>query len=285
MQHYRQFNFAVWRGRPSIMSTAHTHSDIELNFLASGSATYFVSGRFRTLSKGQLALFWAGAPHQLTAVESTTEFVWVTVPLAWFLQWHLPVKFTERLLRGELIAMPQLTPLDSALLIRWAADFKSRKVDVRQIVTLEVEAYIRRLALYVKGCQRILSLGGGMIESLTQYISQHYTEELSVAKIAFAVGLHPNYIMQLFKRQTGLRLWDYVIRLRIAHAQRLLLTTEAKIIDVALESGFASVSRFYDAFQRISVQTPKKYRYSQKSPNRINGGPNGIRTRVPRLRI
>ena len=72
--------------------------------------------------------------------------------------------------------------------------------------------------------------------------------------------MHPNYLMQLFKRNCGMGLWEYVQRLRISHAQRLLLMSDAKILDVAYDSGFASASRFYESFNRLCVQTPKDYR-------------------------
>ncbi len=47
---------------------------------------------------------------------------------------------------------------------------------------------------------------------------------------------------------------------RIAHAQRLLATTDAKVIDVANESGFPSLSRFYAAFRSVCGQTPNAFR-------------------------
>lgn len=72
--------------------------------------------------------------------------------------------------------------------------------------------------------------------------------------------MHPNYLIPLFKRNCGMGLWEYVQRLRISHAQRLLLMSDAKILDVAYDSGFASASRFYECFNRLCGQTPKDYR-------------------------
>jgi len=42
--------------------------------------------------------------------------------------------------------------------------------------------------------------------------------------------------------------WEYLTRLRVSHAQRLLITTDLKVLDIAMESGFASVAPFYAAF-------------------------------------
>jgi AraC-like DNA-binding protein len=53
-----------------------------------------------------------------------------------------------------------------------------------------------------------------------------------------------------------------VLRLRVNHAQRLLLSTTRTISSVALESGFGSSGRLYAAFAKLVGQTPSAYRKS-----------------------
>lgn len=74
------------------------------------------------------------------------------------------------------------------------------------------------------------------------------------------MGLHPNYAMTLFRRHYGMTLSTYLTRLRVCQAQRLLVSTELEISRVAFETGFGSISRFYEAFKEISGQTPRQYR-------------------------
>jgi len=52
----------------------------------------------------------------------------------------------------------------------------------------------------------------------------------------------------------------YLNRLRLTHAQRLLATTNMKIVDIALDAGFASLSRFYSTFSSACHCTPTTYR-------------------------
>ena len=54
----------------------------------------------------------------------------------------------------------------------------------------------------------------------------------------------------------------YLTQYRVAHAQQLLLTTEQSISEIALASGFSSLSRFYAAFREICNDSPKHYRQS-----------------------
>ena len=137
---------------------------------------------------------------------------------------------------------------------------------------LEVEARLRRLGRRVScesgGAPAAQDATGRHVERLAAFMAGHYRESLSVARITQAVGLHPNYAMQLFKQRCGMGMWEYLTRLRISHAQRLLLTTPWKVGRIALESGFASPSRFYEAFVRVSGCTPRDYRGQQP-----NAGP------------
>lgn len=255
-----QFGFTAWRGKPSAMALAHTHSEVELNLMLTGAATYFLAGRFQALTPDRLALFWAGQPHQLVKTAPGTQFIWLTLPLAWLLQWRVAAAFTKRLLAGELIQDRHPCRDDVWLLSRWVTDLQSGNADLRPIVVLEIEARLRRLARTSKPQRSVRPTPGDTIERLTQFVGAHYLEEISVPQIAAAARVHPNYATQSFKRSTGMSLWDYVIRLRVSHAQRLLLTTEAKVLDVALASGFTSASRFYAAFRHYTGSRPQDYR-------------------------
>jgi transcriptional regulator GlxA family with amidase domain len=52
----------------------------------------------------------------------------------------------------------------------------------------------------------------------------------------------------------------YVTRLRVSRAQQLLATSDDKVVDVALSSGFNSLSRFNDVFKKSCGSSPREYR-------------------------
>jgi len=253
--------FLIWRGHPDRMPRAHSHTDIEFNYVLHGEMHYFFGGRFMKVPAHRLTVFWAGIPHQLVRLGPGTEVIWVTLPLAWLMQWRVTREFRRRLLAGELLSSDQ--PGDQELLERWAADFAKNERDLREILLLEIEARLRRIG---RARQRRSSsiTHGDQVERVTRVIGERYAEALTIDDIATAVKLHPNYLMRMFKRRCGMSLWEYVTRLRVSHAQRLLLMTERKLLDVALESGFGSVSRFHAAFRRICRQTPRAYRMAQR---------------------
>jgi AraC-like DNA-binding protein len=60
-------------------------------------------------------------------------------------------------------------------------------------------------------------------------------------------------------------LLDYVIQYRIAQAQRLLLTTDDNILDIAMQTGFGSSSNFYVTFKKLCGQSPGAYRQALRA--------------------
>lgn len=258
----QQFPFSAWHGYPHVMPGAHVHTDIELNLFLAGGATYFLAGRFHDVPRERLTVFWAGMPHRLIAVEPGTAYLCMTLPLAWFLAWGLDHRFTQRLLEGDLLVEEDATYslLDRAQFTRWAEDIRSGAEGTR-IALLEVEARLRRMARTAP----TLPGGGGpahgrQMERMAEYIGEHFQEPLTVRDIADAVCLNPNYAMTAFREGCGLSLWDYVTRLRVSHAQRLLLTTDWTVERIALDCGFGSPSRFFAAFKRLCGMTPRQHR-------------------------
>ena len=97
-------------------------------------------------------------------------------------------------------------------------------------------------------------------EQMACFIAQNYTQPLTAETIGQHVGLHPNYAMALFQQTFGTTLMRYVTQHRLSHAQRLLVTTEDSIMNIAFGSGFGSLSRFNEAFRQSFGCTPREYR-------------------------
>ena len=270
------FTCELWR--PSPMPRPDRHNEIEINLLRSGSVTYLLGGKKVRIPACQLSAFWAAFPHQIINYEDTTEYFVVTLPLAWFLQCKLPEPLVQALLRGEVIgeSINDRASPDIDLLGRWEQDFRGDDEDLRKAVLLELEARLLRLALSSVHANdsrkpakhRALTQSGlSKVEQMACYIAQHYTQPLTVEDIGEVVDLHPNYAMSLFKKTFGTTLVAYVTQHRVSHAQRLLATTDAKVVDIALASGFASTSRFNAAFLAECGCSPRAYRQSHQSEN------------------
>jgi AraC family transcriptional regulator, melibiose operon regulatory protein len=274
---FSPYGFSCVRWQPTTMPRCDRHNEIELNFLGSGSVTYLMGGQKVTVPAGRLAVFWAGIPHQIVAFEGLSEYFVLTLPLVWFLQWRLPEHFTQEILQGGTLLEPNTGRLvmDQQQLLLWSDDLSSGSPERRQASLLEIEARLRRLALSVhaerlseadslhKAFLRVDAAHLSKAEEIACFIAQNYTQPLSAAIIGHEVGLHPNYAMALFQQTFGTTLTKYLTQHRLSHAQRLLITTTEPIVQIALSSGFGSLSRFNEAFRQLFACTPREYRQSQ----------------------
>ena len=265
------FTCEIWTPVP--MKRADRHNEIELNLLRQGSLTYLLAGNTVTIPARRLAVFWAAIPHQIISSKDKTEYFVATIPLAWFLQCQFPVHFVDAILHARVVLDPEPRTRggDVEMFEQWVHDLGEPDPLRRRIAFLEIEARLLRFALAVppqtptcrgrKTEQLMIDTGGlNRVEQMASFIAQHYTEPLTAEQISQATGLHPNYAMALFKKTLGITLIDCVTQHRVSHAQRMLATTDEKIIEVALSSGFASLSRFHEAFKRMCSCSPKEYR-------------------------
>jgi AraC-like DNA-binding protein len=82
----------------------------------------------------------------------------------------------------------------------------------------------------------------------------------TLAELAAAAGVSVAHYAALFRRQTGFAPIDYLIRLRVQHACRLLDTTALSVAEVAEQVGYADPYYFTRCFRRVMGQAPRTYR-------------------------
>ena len=265
------------------MMSAHRHLDLEINYVLSGTMRYLVGGRIVELPLCRLCLLWGGVLHQMIRSPQAAQVIWITVPLDVVLRWGLPDRLIRPLLAAGLITDPISRAGDLGLLHQWINDLpglrEPRATDAAtkeagDVTLLEIEARLRRFAQSLRTetqtptdtvtDQDTSSAHGdrglAAVEAMAQFISRNFQNDIGVAEIAEPAHLHPNYAMTLFRRHTGMTLSQYLTLQRVAHAQRLLATTGDPIHEIALGSGFGSVSRFYEAFRQQTGNSPRRFR-------------------------
>ena len=97
-------------------------------------------------------------------------------------------------------------------------------------------------------------------EYIKNYIDQNYRNEITLASIAEALNISPDYMSHTFKKVTGYSPIKYIIRRRIGEAQTLLITTKHSITMIATMVGFDNSSYFIKTFTKNVGMSPKRYR-------------------------
>lgn len=98
------------------------------------------------------------------------------------------------------------------------------------------------------------------VQMAKEYIDRHYPEHLSLKQLADAVYLHPTYLSNVFKKQTGFTVVDYINEVRIAQAKKLLPDPRNRIYWILERVGFSNQRYFYHVFKNLTGQTPMQYR-------------------------
>lgn len=106
---------------------------------------------------------------------------------------------------------------------------------------------------------------GLIIENVKKYINEHYSEEISLNKLSEVVYVNPMYLSRLFKKKIGENFIDYLTRVRIEHAKKLLSDLSLRIYDISELVGYESRKHFGKTFKEFTSMTPKEYRNSLAS--------------------
>ncbi|TVQ37296.1 MAG: AraC family transcriptional regulator [Spirochaetaceae bacterium] len=99
-----------------------------------------------------------------------------------------------------------------------------------------------------------------------EYLNSRFSSELRLHQIAGAMALSERQLSRGFKHDMGITVMEYAKVCRLIHASYLLLHQESKIIDVAHDSGYASVSTFHRDFKRYFGVAPNRFRRSTGKP-------------------
>lgn len=100
-----------------------------------------------------------------------------------------------------------------------------------------------------------------VIRHVRTYIERNFANpDLSLNHLSDAFELNAKYVSQLFKDEFGIKFVDYVTKVRIEHAKKLLLESEEPVQEVAARVGYTHSFSFIRVFKKVVGMTPGDYR-------------------------
>jgi two-component system response regulator YesN len=100
-----------------------------------------------------------------------------------------------------------------------------------------------------------------LIVKVTAYMEEHYGDyELSLQRLADLVSVHPNYLTQTFRKQTGLSCMQYLARLRMEIAKQLLNSDDLKINQISEIVGYENPLYFSSYFKKWVGMNPSDFK-------------------------
>lgn len=108
------------------------------------------------------------------------------------------------------------------------------------------------------------------MNTVVNYINNNYTEDITLEKMASLAGFSKFHFSRLFKQFTEHSFYAYLNQRRVKAAETLLLNPNISVTDVALQSGFSSISTFNRVFRAAKECTPSEYKaYYQHQGKKI----------------
>lgn len=98
------------------------------------------------------------------------------------------------------------------------------------------------------------------LEQLDELLRARFAENLALADLAAAVGVHAVHLARVFRKFHGCTVGEYVRQLRIEYASRQLSTTDEALAEIAANAGFADQSHFSRTFKQQTGMLPTEFR-------------------------
>jgi AraC-like DNA-binding protein len=256
--------YFMQRHKPVVMEKMHTHGHVEVLLPDGCELTYLTqTGTFKTHDQS-LHILWGQIPHRVTKVKGVGNIYIANLPLHEILSMQFPESFLSKLFTGQLIHARQKDTMDISLFKKWISDYSSKNIQKISISKLELRCRLTRQMIdewnYNEKHYSKPNKQTSKLQLMIKFLAENYSEPLNVKIIASAGGVSEGYAMSLFQKKLNKNITTYLNQLRLHHAKSALIDGNDKISNIAHDSGFGSLSRFYEVFLKETGLSPSEYR-------------------------
>lgn len=255
-------------------SSWHYHDNYEISFITEGTGKRIVADSMDEFQPGDLVFIGRNLPHtwivdkeQVTPNKRSLEMV--------FLQ------FASETLSSELLALPEFKNVAAAL------QLSQRGIRITGQTLNEVSEIMLQLP-YLGNFERFLqflklmdiigrseelvplaskeytnmqfSTKNKRVATIHEYLMKNYRETIDLKQIASIANMAEGSLCRFFKMQVGMTIFEYLNKIKIDFACKLLMDKSIGVLDVAMDSGFNNISHFNKQFKKYIGMPPKDYR-------------------------
>lgn len=148
--------------------------------------------------------------------------------------------------------------LKMAIRVR-AIDYIEKPVDKE-----ELESVLLRAIEFVKQNQKIEQSGkknySRTVEDIMQFILDNYAKDFTIEFLANHVYLSPNYLCNVFKKETGKTINQFMTEIRIGKSCEMIINTHKSMLEIANAIGYSDQRHYSKIFQKVVGKTPSEFR-------------------------
>ncbi len=255
-------------------STWHYHSYYELSFILEGAGKRIVGDSIEEFQPGDLVFIGRNLPHTWIANKEPRAWTNRTLEMV-FLQ------FSPELVSARMLDLPEFShaknAIDlseqglhitgetlneaSALMLKlpYLAAFDRMLHFLRLMDIIGKSSLVKKLASEEYMKSRFLP-GNKRILEIHNFLMKNYREGVNLDQLADVANMAPGSLCRYFKGQTGMTLFEYLQRIRVDFACKLLMDPDLSVTRICFDSGFNNLSHFNKQFRKFAGTTPTVYR-------------------------
>lgn len=260
-----------------ISCSAHYHTYIELIYCLNGEFSAWLNGKNYYFTKGDLLVISSNEVHEIYALSDSPSS-------------YIVIKFEPEILYNSLLdtfdtkyvfpftldntapqkvfSYSEIYSTELPKLIHNILDEYSKK---EYGFELAVKADICRIFLWILRHWNDMGITIPHTDSLyhehiksiqkvLEYLAEHYSEDVTAEDMAKLANLSYSYFSRVFKQIMNRSFNDYLNFIRITEAEKLLISTDKNITEIAVETGFSSSSYFIKVFDKYKKISPSQFR-------------------------
>ena len=259
----------------------HWHEELEFNYIVSGSVILTTTNQSCVFQRGEgffintnvLCTMNASEEGQTAVMDS---HLFHPAFLGGHFKSIFSTKYLDPVLQNkslELLELRGTTPSQKKLLdlLRQAALLQRRDNTEFQTRNIFSEIWL----LLLEELQNAKAPSGPLkgvsrerIQTMIAFIQQNYSEKLSLEEIARSASVSKSECLRCFRTCIQRTPFEYLLDYRLEMAERLLRTTDASVLDIALKTGFSNGAYFGKLFKEARGLPPGLYRRAHKKHNK-----------------
>jgi len=257
-------------------STWHYHNHYEISFITEGTGKRIVADSIENFQTGDLVFIGRNLPHVWIADKARFALSDRNLEMVY-------LQFSTAMLFPQLLSVPEFGNVKKAL------ELSERGIQIVGQTLNEVSEIMLQLP-YLKDFERLIhfyrlmdiigrsttnlqlasddylrkrfTTGNKRIAAIHEYFMSNYRNEVNLEELSGLVNMAKGSLCRFFKENSGLTLIEYLNRIKIEFACKMLMSDDLSVAEICYDSGFNNLNHFNRQFRKITGLTPSDYRKS-----------------------
>ena len=243
----------------------HAHDFLELYYFSDGSVTYYIEDQVYDLCPGDLLIIPAGKMHRPVIANEHAAYermvLWIT--LQYLQSIDSPAGDLQKNLQkvgehGYCVPFRGDETVFVTALLKKLLYMQKNDTDPK-FCAGAVELYLWTIFRSYGVIDTTHRNETQVIPQVIRYITEHFSEPLTLEDIAAEFFVSKSYLNRHFKAYTNSTVYAYIMALRLTHARRML-REGIPAVEAGRECGFSDYSTFYKAFKTQTGLSPQQFK-------------------------